>query len=346
MDERDRTHPKTTTTEIEREAREDAHRDPMTGEPGSHPVGTGVGAAGGAAAGAAVGGIVAGPVGAMIGAAVAGIVGGLAGHEVAESVNPTAEEEYWRGAWRTRPYASDERTWDELRPAYRHGWEARTRYPDRGWTHVEEDLEKRWYETHGAAGLGWKEARPAARDAWDRVTDRTYHDAWWRQAHPEQTWASGRDYDELQPAYRYGWESAWHHPNRHWDEIEPSLREGWPQARGRSHLGWDEVRDAVRSSWHRATQRFGRHEHHFRESWAERPYVRPNQAFSYDDYRPAYLYGWEAAHWYVNKRWENVERELAGGWDRAKGSDSRLSWEEAREATRDGWERARAGEKA
>ena len=35
-----------------KEVRDDLNADPITGEPGAHPVGTGVGAAGGAAAGA------------------------------------------------------------------------------------------------------------------------------------------------------------------------------------------------------------------------------------------------------------------------------------------------------
>ena len=39
----------------------DLNEDPITGEPGSHPVGTGLGAAGGAAAGAALGTAVGGP---------------------------------------------------------------------------------------------------------------------------------------------------------------------------------------------------------------------------------------------------------------------------------------------
>ena len=42
----------------------DMNRDPITGEPGSHPVGTGVGAAGGAAAGAVVGSVF-GPIGTL-----------------------------------------------------------------------------------------------------------------------------------------------------------------------------------------------------------------------------------------------------------------------------------------
>lgn len=40
-----------------------SNKDLITGEPGSHPVGTGVGASGGAVTGAAVGTMVAGPVG-------------------------------------------------------------------------------------------------------------------------------------------------------------------------------------------------------------------------------------------------------------------------------------------
>src|SRR5450759_938628 len=80
--------------------------DPITGAPGSHPVGTGIGAvAGGAAAGAAVG-TVAGPVGTIAGAAVGAIVGGLAGKGVAEAVNPTAEVAYWRENHLRQPYAN------------------------------------------------------------------------------------------------------------------------------------------------------------------------------------------------------------------------------------------------
>ena len=56
----------------------DLNRDPITGAPGSHPVGTGLGAAGGGAAGAAIGTAVGGPVGAVVGAAAGAVVGGLA----------------------------------------------------------------------------------------------------------------------------------------------------------------------------------------------------------------------------------------------------------------------------
>ena len=60
----------------------DMNPDPITGKPGSHPLGTGVGATGGALAGAAIG-APAGPVGMAAGAAIGAAVGGATGAVVA-----------------------------------------------------------------------------------------------------------------------------------------------------------------------------------------------------------------------------------------------------------------------
>ena len=68
----------------------DLNEDPITGEPGSHPVGTGLGAAGGAAAGAALGTAVGGPIGTVVGGIIGAVTGGLAGKDVAENLDPTA----------------------------------------------------------------------------------------------------------------------------------------------------------------------------------------------------------------------------------------------------------------
>jgi phage tail tape-measure protein len=66
-----------------------ANRDPLTGSPGSHPVGTGIGSAGAAAAGAAIGGAVGGPAGVLVGGTIGAVAGGVAGHAAGESANPT-----------------------------------------------------------------------------------------------------------------------------------------------------------------------------------------------------------------------------------------------------------------
>ena len=67
--------------------------------------GAATGVATGAIAGAATGTVV-GPVGTVIGAAVGAIVGGLAGKGVAEVIDPTSEEVYWRESFKGRPYAN------------------------------------------------------------------------------------------------------------------------------------------------------------------------------------------------------------------------------------------------
>ena len=67
------------------------NRDPITNEPGAHPVGTGAGALAGGAAGAAVGSA-AGPVGTGVGAVAGAIAGGLGGKAAGEKFNPTATD--------------------------------------------------------------------------------------------------------------------------------------------------------------------------------------------------------------------------------------------------------------
>jgi phage tail tape-measure protein len=147
----------------------DANRDPITGEPGAHPIGTGIGAvAGGVAAGAA-GGAAAGPVGAVVGAVAGGVAGGLAGKGIAESIDPTAEDQYWSENYTSRPYYNPSTCYDEYRPAYRYGWEARARHADRTFDEAEPDLERDWEGARGQSTLAWDRAKHAARDAWDRV---------------------------------------------------------------------------------------------------------------------------------------------------------------------------------
>ena len=150
------------------DTRKERNPDPLTGAPGAHPVGVGVGATGGAAVGAAVGSI-GGPVGTVVGAAIGGVAGGLAGKGVAEQVNPTLEEAYWRDNYSSRPYVEAGRTYDEYGPAYRYGWESYYRHPGRRFEDVEGDLERDWDHAKGSSKLTWDKAKHATRDAWHRV---------------------------------------------------------------------------------------------------------------------------------------------------------------------------------
>lgn len=162
----------------------DTNPDPVTGQPGSHPVGTGIGAAGVGAAATAVGGVVGGPVGAAVGAVAGGIVGGLMGKGVAESIDPTAEDQYWRENYMSRPYYDNSYSYADYEPAYRMGYQSYGTYYDsnRSYDDVEPELRDRYNREHGSGNLNWEKAKHATRDAWHRVENsfrqgRHHHDS-------------------------------------------------------------------------------------------------------------------------------------------------------------------------
>src|SRR5687768_7688436 len=156
--------------DLNRELKHDKSRnpDPITGAPGSHPVGTGIGAAvGGAATGAAVG-TVAGPVGTAVGAAVGAVIGGLAGKGIAEKIDPTREDAYWRENHSRQVYAKN-RPYDEFAPAYRVGYEGYGEFGASGKNFEDSEAElRRRYEAQNDARIAWEDARPASQAAWQK----------------------------------------------------------------------------------------------------------------------------------------------------------------------------------
>lgn len=146
--------------------------DAITGAPGSHPVGTAIGATGGAAAGAVVG-MLAGPVGAVVGGVVGAVAGGLAGKGAAEIVDPTIEDTYWRTTYTTVPYFVKDGnfTYEDYGPAYRYGWESRSRHAGRKFEEIETDLASKWDSAKGSSRLVWTDAKGAVHAAWTRVSN-------------------------------------------------------------------------------------------------------------------------------------------------------------------------------
>lgn len=148
---------------------EDLNRDPISGTPGAHPLGTGAGAASGGMAGAVAGIAVGGPVGGVIGAAVGAVAGGLAGKSAAEAVNPTAEEKYWRETYIREPYYVSGRTYEYYAAGFRAGWEGRVRHDGRTFKEAEPELMAEYDRSKSELDPAWSDIRPAARAAWDRV---------------------------------------------------------------------------------------------------------------------------------------------------------------------------------
>jgi uncharacterized protein (TIGR02284 family) len=150
-------------------ARENSQNlDPISQEPGAHPVGTGLGAALGGAGAGAVAGAFGGPVGAVVGGVVGAVAGGLGGKAAAEAINPTDEEAYWRDNYHREPYFEAGRTFDDYGPAYRLGLEARGDYIGT-FDQTESRLATHWDVKKERSTLSWDQARLASRAAWNRV---------------------------------------------------------------------------------------------------------------------------------------------------------------------------------
>lgn len=145
----------------------DANRDPISGAPGAHPVGTGIGATGGAAAGAAIG-AVAGPIGAAVGLVAGAVAGGLAGKGVAEKLDPTVEDAFWKSNYSKQKYVESNTPYSMYQPAYRTGYVGRDQYPGMKFEEVETKLQRDYEMSRGTSTLSWAKAKPATRDAWNR----------------------------------------------------------------------------------------------------------------------------------------------------------------------------------
>lgn len=85
------------------------------------------------------------------------------------TIDPEREEAYWRENYRRRPYVSAADAFERYQQAYRYGWEAFAEHREREFHELEPDLEAQWEQHRGKMLLGWSEAKPAVRDAWDRL---------------------------------------------------------------------------------------------------------------------------------------------------------------------------------
>jgi hypothetical protein len=86
-----------------------------------------------------------------------------------ESVNPTAEEAFWKKTYAKEPYYAEGMAYEHYAPAYRIGWEGRARFPGRQFDEVEAELRKDYDRFISDGAPDWQIGRQAARSAWNRV---------------------------------------------------------------------------------------------------------------------------------------------------------------------------------
>ncbi len=144
--------------------------DPITGAPGSHPVGTALGSASGAGAGAVAGAVVGGPVGAVVGAVAGAVIGAAGGHAAGEALDPSVEMDYWHVNYMTRPYFKQGRSFADYEAAYLYGLKHAQARKEMTFEEAEKAyLASGWTSARGEVPYAWEEVRDAARDSWTRV---------------------------------------------------------------------------------------------------------------------------------------------------------------------------------
>jgi len=159
---------KTPEKKIDLPPRGDRNPDPITNEPGAHPIETGIVAAmAGAASGLAVG-AVAGPVAAALGAAAGAVAGGYAGKGIGELIDPTIEDNWLRDHFQSRPYVEVGDNFEDFRPAFRYGALAESKYGDAGIDLGDPQLQSDW-EASKESNMPWTKAKAAIKDAYDRT---------------------------------------------------------------------------------------------------------------------------------------------------------------------------------
>ncbi|MCC2974342.1 hypothetical protein [Massilia sp. IC2-476] len=171
---------------------------------------------------------------------------------------------------------------------------------------------------------------------------------------------SGDDYDRVKPAYAYGSEMARSdkYRGRKWDEVENDLRSDWSTRNGGSAAGdtWDRMKAAVQRGWDRMTM--DRDDDTYYRSHYDTNLS--NSGMDYDSVKPAYSYGSEMrkSEMYRNRPWDDIEGDLARGWDSrvtgttgttgmstssttGTGAGAAVSgaWDKMKTAVRHGWDR-------
>ena len=63
-------------------------------------------------------------------------------------------------------------------------------------------------------------------------------------------YSSGRDWNDYEPAYKYGYDTYGQYRGQRFEDVESDLERNWDATRANSRLAWNEARGAVRDGWH------------------------------------------------------------------------------------------------
>jgi stress response protein YsnF len=178
------------------------------------------------------------------------------------------------------------------------------------------------------------------------------YDADYRQHHGA-TFLNRGAYADYEPAYRYGYElgTSERYRGRDWVALEADARRDWE---ARQPGTWERFKDAIRYGWEKV--RTGKTTPHrdidvkrsggrfpdfsaYDTDYRQHHTVTFLHHGAYEDYMPAYRYGYDLAtdERYRGRDWAGLEADIRRGWETQRPG----TWERFKDAIRYGWDKVR-----
>ena len=86
------------------------------------------------------------------------------------------------------------------------------------WADTSQRYQSMWYQQHGEEGGRWEDYEPGYRYGWESANDPRYR---------------GRAWSEVEPELRRDWESR--HQDTPWERIGHAIRDAWENLTGTGH---------------------------------------------------------------------------------------------------------------
>lgn len=84
----------------------------------------------------------------------------------------------------------------------------------------------------------------------EAVNPTAYNDHWKSNYTTTPYYASGREWNDYEPAYKLGYSAYGSNRGRRFEDVETDMERAWDSTKGNSRLAWGEAKGAVRDGWH------------------------------------------------------------------------------------------------
>jgi hypothetical protein len=77
---------------------------------------------------------------------------------------------------------------------------------------------------------------------------------WWRENFRNRPYVTeDRRFEDYEPGYRFGYESANRYRGKNWNDVEFNLSTDWERYEGHGSSTWESVKETVRDAWDNVT---------------------------------------------------------------------------------------------